>query len=202
MRRLREDKWQQCHQGQWKAIKEHGQAALLPYPLDRSSWASWAEGRAERPAARVSSTSAGHPQLSHSDVLAVTLLVFPVYYFCVSRQQHFCQMVMGCQVRLLSGWCEETSADGRCHFLGLDVHTRHQQLMPLHWPCLPIGIGLKVPGRQGGRQFPELQIMAQRSLCCLPQWQQRLRQRSQRKAIYCPTGGHVLGWCFIYLTLV
>jgi hypothetical protein len=61
---------------------------------------------------------------------------FPVYYFCVFSQWHSCQRVMGCQVWLLPVWYEETSSDGKCHFLGSDVHTRHQQLMLFHWPCL------------------------------------------------------------------
>lgn len=33
---------------------------------------------------------------------------FSVYYFCVSRQQHCCQVGIRCQVRLLPVQCEET----------------------------------------------------------------------------------------------
>lgn len=78
---------------------------------------------------------------------------FPVYYFCVSRLWHSCQMVMGCQVRLLPMWSEETSTDGRCHFLGLDVHAHHWQLMPLCWPWLTTGSSLNRLSKQEEDSF-------------------------------------------------
>lgn len=81
---------------------------------------------------------------------------FSVYYFRVSRQGHFCRMVMGCQVRLLPMWSEETSADGRCHFLGSDVHTHHWQLMPLCWPWRATESSENWLSRQEGSSFSGL----------------------------------------------
>lgn len=101
---------------------------------------------------------------------------FSVYYFCVSQQRRSCQMVMGCQVRLLPVWCEETGTDGRCHFLGSDVHTSHQRLMLLHWACLPIGTGLNVLERHGGNSFQGLKLRDHASLCWLQPWPENGRK--------------------------
>ena len=70
--------------------------------------AEWAEERG--------ATTSVHPALvmlashnCHTQTFWLSLYWdFSVYYVCVSRQRHCCQMGIRCQVRLLSVQCEET----------------------------------------------------------------------------------------------
>lgn len=48
-----------------------------------------------------------------------------------------------------------------------DVHTSHQRLMLLHWPCLPVGTGLDglgLGGRQEGRSFQDFKFIGHESV--------------------------------------
>ena len=110
---------------------------------------------------------ADHSPLSHTYVLAVTLPELSCLLFlCLQAATLLSNgdSVSG-QITPRMMW-----RDKRWWKLPLprsDVHSSHQRLMLLHWPCLPVGTGLDglgLGGRQEGRSFQDFTFIGHESV--------------------------------------